>query len=315
MEPGTDTFDYHRLYRSWSGYRWWKPLLTGLLGLTFYILLIVVLFLAAVVVALQSDEGLAFYGDRLATVDLTDPLVFAFSMVLLILMIPALASAALITGPRPIGLLSSVQGRIRWGWLGRCLGAAIAVYALSFAISFLLPPVLPGGSGGSGGSGFSVGDSTALLAGMTLLLVPFQAAAEEYVFRGYLVQTIGSWLRHPAFAILIPVPFFVLGHGYDPLGQTDVAFFAIFAGWITWRTGGLEAAIAAHAVNNCLIFLFGAYGLVDVNAQEGSVAALVLSIATMATFAAVVLRMSGNIERTRAVAPVPPEPLPAGYLP
>ncbi|MBG6217144.1 membrane protease YdiL (CAAX protease family) [Arthrobacter sp. CAN_A6] len=315
MEPGTTTVDYHRLYRSWSGYRWWKPLLTGLLGLSFYILLIVVLFLAGVVFALQSDEGLASYGDRLATVDLTDPLVFAFSMVLLILMIPALALAALITGPRPTGLLSSVQGRIRWGWLSRCLGAAIAVYALSFAISFLLPPVLPGGSGSSAGSGFSVGDNTALLVGLTLLLVPFQAAAEEFVFRGYLVQTIGSWLRHPAFAILIPVPFFVLGHGYDPLGQTDVAFFAIFAGWITWRTGGLEAAIAAHAVNNCLIFLLGAYGLVDVNAQEGSVAALVISVATMATFAAVVLRMSGSIERTRSVVSVPPEPLPAGHLP
>ncbi|WP_049822745.1 CPBP family intramembrane glutamic endopeptidase [Arthrobacter sp. H41] len=318
MEHGAATFDYHRLYRSWSGYRWWKPLLTGLLGLAFYIFLIVLLFLAGIIVVLQGDEGLASYGDRLATVDLSDPLVFAFSMVLIILMIPALALAALITGPRPIGLLSSVHARIRWGWLGRCLVAAVAVYALSFGISFLLPPAF---SGGTAGSGLSVDDRTALLVGMTLLLVPFQAAAEEYVFRGYLAQTIGSWLRHPAFAILIPVPFFVLGHGYDPLGQADVAFFAVFAGWITWRTGGLEAAIAAHAVNNCLIFLLGAYGLVDVNSQEGSATALVLSVATLAAFAAVVLRLSAGLERVRTTAPAPmkppapPAPLPAGHLP
>jgi hypothetical protein len=44
-----------------------------------------------------------------------------------------------------------------------------------------------------------------------LLLVPLQAAAEEYIFRGYLMQSIGRWLRHPAFAILLPVPLFVLG--------------------------------------------------------------------------------------------------------
>ena len=28
-----------------------------------------------------------------------------------------------------------------------------------------------------------------------LLIVPLQAAAEEYVFRGYLMQSIGRWLR------------------------------------------------------------------------------------------------------------------------
>jgi hypothetical protein len=61
---------------------------------------------------------------------------------------------------------------------------------------------------------------------------------------------IGRWLRHPAFAILLPVPLFVLGHGYDLLGQIGVGLFAVAAGWLTWRTGGLEAAIALHVVNN-----------------------------------------------------------------
>ncbi|WP_051476967.1 type II CAAX endopeptidase family protein [Arthrobacter sp. Br18] len=309
MDHGA-TYEYHRLSRAWTGYRWWKPLLTGLLGLAFYITFLILFILAGVVLALGSGNGVTPYVDRLSTIDLSDPLVFAFSMITIILMTPALALAALITGPRPIGLHSSVLGRIRWGWLGRCLAAAVGVYSLSLGISFLLPPGL---SGGSTGAGFWVDGRTALLVTLTLLLVPFQAAAEEYVFRGYLTQTIGSWLRHPAFAILIPVPFFVLGHGYEPLGQADVALFAVFAGWITWRTGGLEAAIAAHAVNNCLIFLLGAYGLVDVNSKEGAAIGLVISVATMAAFAALVLRMARRLERTRPVLPAPPVPLTAGF--
>jgi hypothetical protein len=95
---------------------------------------------------------------------------------------------------------------------------------------------------------------------VVLLLVPVQAAAEEYIFRGYLMQSIGRWLRHPAFAILLPVPLFVLGHGYDLLGQIGVGLFAVAAGWLTWRTGGLEAAIALHVVNNLSAFLLSLVG-------------------------------------------------------
>jgi membrane protease YdiL (CAAX protease family) len=96
---------------------------------------------------------------------------------------------------------------------------------------------------------------------IVLLLVPVQAAAEEYIFRGYLMQSIGRWLRHPAFAILLPVPLFVLGHGYDLLGQIGVGLFAVAAGWLTWRTGGLEAAIALHVVNNLSAFLLSLVGV------------------------------------------------------
>ncbi|MBJ2119536.1 CPBP family intramembrane metalloprotease [Arthrobacter sp. MSA 4-2] len=247
----------------------------------------------------------ASYLERLESFDLSDPLVFGFTMVSLILLIPALALAALITGPRPIGLLSSVHGRIRWGWLGRCLAAAAVIYSLSIALSFLLEPLFPGYVPATLDL---AGPRVGILIVMTILLVPFQAAAEEYVFRGYLMQAVGSWLRHPAFAILLPVPLFVLGHGYDLLGQLDVALFAVFAGWITWRTGGLEAAIAAHVVNNSTIFLLGAVGLVDVNAKEGSAIGLGISVLTTAAFAVVVLRMfdrSGSLRRDRVVVPAP----------
>jgi membrane protease YdiL (CAAX protease family) len=295
-----DEYAFHRLGLSWPRYRWWKPLLTGLLGITIYLAFVVVLLLVSVVVALATSTDVQQYMDPAAAIDLSDPVIFAFTLLSLIIMIPALVLATLIMGPRPAGLLSSVAGRIRWPWLGLCTLVAIGVYAVSFTISGLIGGLFP-----SGGVPIQQPDTSTMLIllAMTLLAVPFQAAAEEYVFRGYLMQLVGGWLRHPAFAILLPVPLFVLGHLYDPLGQVDIAVFAIFAGWITWRTGGLEAAIAVHAINNMTIFGLGALGLADVNATEGSVSGLVVSVLTMASTAFVIVWLADRrgIERHRTV--------------
>lgn len=301
MDQLDQHYAYHRLARSWPQYRWWKPLLTGLLGLAFYLALTVLLLVVGVVAALATSADTQQIMAAAEALDLSNPAIFAVTLVSLILMIPALGMATFIIGPKPIGLLSSVAGRIRWRWLVTCVVAAIAVFLASLLVSTLLTVVFP--EEGPAPSGQQDTSILWIMLALSLLAVPFQAAAEEYVFRGYLMQAIGGWLRHPAFAILLPIPLFVLGHGYDPLGQADVAIFALFAGWITWRTGGLEAAIAVHAINNMTIFVLGAFGLVDVNSTEGSLSGLVLSVATMAVTAVVIVRLadSRGIARTRTV--------------
>jgi membrane protease YdiL (CAAX protease family) len=317
MQPVDGQYEFHRLALSWPRHRWWKPLLTALLGFVFYTVFLLVVVVAGLGLAFLSPTGVDPYLDALTVLDLTNPVMFAFTLVSLILMIPALALAALIMGPKPIGLLSSVAGRIRWRWLAVCTGVALAVFLASLAVSTGIGFFFPEEAAAAPVQQ----DTTILLVmlALSLLAVPFQAAAEEYVFRGFLMQAIGSWLRHPAFAILLPVPLFVLGHGYDPLGQTDVAIFAIFAGWISWRTGGLEAAIAVHAINNMTIFALGAFGLVDVNSTEGSVGGLVVSALTMGVTAVVIVRLADRrgIERTRTVAPQPvlqpAAPYPGGW--
>ncbi len=317
MEQVDRQFAFHRLARSSPGHRWWKPLLTALLGVAFYLVFTIILLLIGVIAALATSADVEQYMAAAVAIDLSDPVIFAFTLISLILMIPALWLAVLLIGPRPVGLLSSIAGRIRWRWLAVCTAAALAIYLASLLVSTVIESFFP-----TEGAPATLQEDTStlvVLLALTLLAVPFQAAAEEYVFRGFLMQAIGSWLRHPAFAILLPVPLFVLGHGYDPLGQTDVAIFAIFAGWITWRTGGLEAAIAVHAINNMTIFALGAVGLVDVNSTEGSVGGLVVSIATMAVTAVVIVRLADRrgIERTRTVSPEPAAPAPPapGYLP
>ncbi|WP_247828378.1 CPBP family intramembrane glutamic endopeptidase [Arthrobacter antioxidans] len=319
MEQIEEQFAFHRLARSWPQHRWWKPLLTALLGGAFYVVFIIMVLVTGLALASLTPAGVGPYFDALSVLDLSNPVMFAFTLVSLILMIPALALAALIMGPRPIGLLSSVAGRIRWRWLAVCAGVSVAVFLVNLAVSFGVGALFPAEAEPAP---LPPETSTLLiLLTLSVLAVPFQAAAEEYVFRGFLMQAIGSWLRHPAFAILLPVPLFVLGHGYDPLGQADVAVFAIFAGWITWRTGGLEAAIAVHAVNNMTIFVLGAFGLVDVNSTEGSLSGLVLSAATMAVTAVIIIRLADRrgVARTRTVtlrpALEPTNPFPGPPLP
>ena len=284
----TDTmFPYHRLARYSPRYRWWRPLLVGVVGAVFYVVLSLLYLVPFAVLTFTAPAELAAFADVLntGTIDMTDPTVFAFALGSIALMLPSLWLATLLLGSRPVGLLSSVATRLRWPWMLRCFGSALVVYTIVFGFAFLVLDPLSGVDPISP----TVTASTALLVLLALVLTPLQATAEEYVFRGYLMQTVGGWLKHPAWAILLPVPLFAIGHDYDLWGLADVAVFAIAAGWLTWRTGGLEAAIAAHVVNNTLLFVLGAFGIVDLNAKGGSPSGIVMTVVTMAAYGAWVL--------------------------
>ncbi len=282
----TQTFAFHRVGRTSSGYRWWKPAVVGVITTTIYAFLLLLVFVWMAIAALADptfENAMEEFLRDPETLDMTDPFTFAMTMISIMLMLPALLIATRVLGAKPVGLLSSVTGRIRWSWLVRCMGLAVAVFGAGYLTSLAIVAF----RGESVEPTFDNPQLWTIIA-ITVLLVPFQAAAEEFVFRGYLMQTIGGWLRHPVFAIALPVPLFVLGHDYELFGMIDVAVFAIVAGWLSWRTGGLEAAIALHIVNNCAISVLGAIGLVDVNATELGVADLTMSLVIMLVFAIVV---------------------------
>ena len=93
-----------------------------------------------------------------------------------------------------------------------------------------------------------------------LLLTPFQAAGEEYFFRGYLTQAFGGSSRGrrawQGARDRGPAVLFAIAHG---LGQSVPLFFdrlafGLVAGVLVIYTGGLEAGIAMHVLNNFLAF-------------------------------------------------------------
>ncbi|MFC4139801.1 MULTISPECIES: CPBP family intramembrane glutamic endopeptidase [unclassified Microbacterium] len=304
-----ENVEYHRLNLARGRRpRWWRPLLVALLGLALYIGMIIVLvvpfaFAAAFVPeVMQVISRVAGSGGM----DMTDPATFVVAMLSIILLLPALLIASRVIAGRGLGLLSSVTGRLRWGWMLRCLGLAAAVFALQTAISMTIA-LLQGEDLIVTGAAPQPWPMLLLV----ILLVPLQSATEEYVFRGFLMQTIGSWLKHPAFAILLPLPLFVFGHLYDVWGLLSVAAFALAAGWLTWRTGGLEAGIALHVVNNVSIFVLASFGLADANSSGGGPLDLLVSVLVLAVTVGVLewMQRRTSIARTRTLrwhAPVVP---------
>lgn len=202
----------------------------------------------------------------------------------LTLMIPACFIALKLVGRRPLGTLTSVAQRMRWGVLGRASALATLFYLVGIGASAFLPvgEDVPAPS-------LSIAGLVALLL-VALLLTPFQAAAEEYVFRGLFPQTLGAWWSSRFLAYGLPLALFTMGHLYNFVGLAAVAVMGGAMAWLTWRSGGLELAIAVHAANNTVLFVLGAFGLADPNATGGGWLDLLITIALLAVVVAVLYR-------------------------
>ncbi len=153
--------------------------------------------------------------------------------------------------------VSSVRPRLRWGYLLVCVPLAVVALVASVGVGLLLP-LAPGESPVGQVNEFTSQTRDFLL--VILLLTPLQAAGEEYLFRGYLTQAFGS-LRvakrvSQTLAVLGPALIFALFHGFsqEPPVFFDRFAFGVVAGILVIRTGGLEAAIAMHVLNNFLAF-------------------------------------------------------------
>lgn len=150
------------------------------------------------------------------------------------------------------GLLSSVLGRLRWRWFAATFGVAVVTLAIILATQRLA---------GVDAAAWVLNPQQGWWAFVLVMLLttPLQAAAEEYFFRGYLMAALGSMVRAPWFGIVTSAALFTAFHASGNAAIVADRFaFGLLAGWLVWRTGGLEAAIAAHVVNNIASFTIAA---------------------------------------------------------
>jgi membrane protease YdiL (CAAX protease family) len=241
-----DGASYPQILRG-QWYAWWRSAAGVILGLSLFLLVTTVVSQALVMVFWATTAGDQPYRDYFTKA-------FAFELPTgmlavnlgLAALIPiAWALMAMIHQMRP-RWLSSVQPRIRWRYMFGCL--AIAAVALN-GVMLLSTTV---------GKPLSVQtqqDFWAFLA-VIVLTSPIQAAAEEIFFRGYLLQALGSLVAKPWFGVIASAVVFALLHGTQnvPLFVDRLAF-GLLAGILVWRTGGLEAGIAAHVINNVFAYL------------------------------------------------------------
>jgi CAAX protease family protein len=153
--------------------------------------------------------------------------------------------------------LASVRPLFRWRYLGTSMGLAFVLFNLVLFVQHLgqpFPALQP------------QQDYWVFLV-VILLTSPLQAAAEEIFFRGYLLQSFHTLApRSPWFGVVCSAALFALFHGTQNLPLfLDRFAFGVLVGVLVVRTGGLEAAIGAHVVNNLMAFSYA--GLYSTIAQ------------------------------------------------
>lgn len=250
--------EYHHALRG-PRHAWWRPPLALALG--FGLALAFMLALLGTLYFLVRLTGPA--SARTALVDETTPFGFLAVTLGLAMLTPAALLATRLAHGKGSGRLSSVAGHFRWRWFLQCMAVLVPVFIAYLAVDLLLDPPEDGRY-----------PQWTLMLPIVLVGVPFQAAGEEYLLRGLLLQNVGAMFASPRLAAVVAslasVLLFAAAHGsLDVWIFIDMAIFGAACVVLALRTGGLEASIALHATNNVVgmggTLLFGGWleGFVD----------------------------------------------------
>ena len=157
---------------------------------------------------------------------------------------------------RPFLTLVTGYRRVRWRRVWRGFWIYLLLAAVAFSISYLL---------NSEDFRLVIEPRTLLVfVAVVMALVPVQAAAEELLFRGYLLQLFGLATSNVLILSLTSGALFVLPHlGNPEMPAVDEGFwiacinFAVFGflmAAVTLKDGGIELAVGAHVANNVFAF-------------------------------------------------------------
>jgi uncharacterized protein len=237
---------YPQLLRT-TYFVWWRSALGALFGLSMFVLLTSIISrivtLLAWSITTPGIPYLQYYNEAYAFVRPSGMLAANLGVSMLIPICWLLMTMVHQVAPR---WLTSVQPGMRWRYLFLCMGiAAIALNGARLASLSLSEPLR-----------FGVQSGFWWFLLVIIFTSPLQAAAEELFFRGYLMQALGSLVRQPWFGVVVSSLVFAYLHGSQnlPLFLNRLAF-GLLAAILVVRTGGLEAGIAAHVVNNVFAYV------------------------------------------------------------
>ena len=225
---------------------WWRSMLGAVFGLSLYLLLVSVVSQAVVALVWALSHPVDYRSYYTQAFGFERPVGMLATNLGIATLIPISVVLVLVIHRTRARWLFSVGPGLRWRYLGICLLVALVALNGVLALSTTV----------SGVPDFSVQKNFWLFLVVIVLTSPFQAAAEELFFRGYLMQALGSVVAKPWFGVLGSSVVFALMHGTQNLPLfVDRLAFGLLAAVLVWRTGGLEAGIAAHVVNNVFAYL------------------------------------------------------------
>ncbi len=287
--PASETLTYEQIYR--RGRQGWAWYLGGIATIVAMFLVVVPIVVSLAAMSLYFVTGTPpedLYDKLNALIDSSEvaPVDLLFTNVVLMIGIPtAWLCIRLFHGLKP-RWLSSVRPRIRWGWLFVSFGSAFLALLVAIVLGALLPA-----SADASTTATTLNDFTTTTRNFLIIIVlttPLQAAAEEYLFRGYLTQAFGGWFGSRAVAVVGPALLFALAHGSQSLPIFFDRFaFGVVAGVLVVATGGLEAGIAYHVLNNFLAYGFAlAYSDLEtaLNPTGGSWSDVLITVAKSLAF-------------------------------
>ncbi len=279
--------EYPTYPRRFISYRWFKPLLAGLLFAVLYLgsTVAIVLLGALNQGGLESVMKIAGSYD---TMDVSSGPGILLNLGSLAVAIPLLALTALIVRDRPFSSYSSARGGWDWSVFGRMMLLALLVCGVPNLVWILLDH-------GPLNNQFTI--ATFLL---LTVMGPLQCIAEEYMFRGLLMQTFGGWFRIPVIAVVLQALIFMAMHPYNLTGKLTILATGCMMGLMAWISRGIEASSAIHIVNNMVAFYADGLGLGAIG-SEVSTLDLVVTLIIDAIYVAVllVLRKKGFFDRIK----------------
>lgn len=255
--PHPEPRTYPLMLRTWT-YETWRPVVgLILMPIAMFVVAPFALFpLLAVTVALDHQGSFGTALKDAATLDQVTWQGLLYLNLTLAALVPLTwGLVRWLHGMRPRWLMS-VRPGIRWRFFVACLGLSVIAILAQIAVGALLP----GDPDDLSGSVNTITGALVAMAVVVLFTTPLQAMGEEYLFRGYLMQAVGSLSRRPWVAIVVSGLLFALAHGVQngPLFVDRLAF-GLLAAYLVFRTGGLEAGIALHIWNNLVAFGFALF--------------------------------------------------------
>ena len=235
--------DYITFPRTFENYAWYKPIIVFIIATIILVIFQGVVFLGITLVfgldvlRTMSGNGL----NSALSIIITDLVIFMF--------VPGLYVASKIVKDRPFSSYSSSRG----GWNFKLYFKALIIPLILYIIFQFIDVAVNGAKG--------TYQVSILFLIVLFISIPLQSIAEEFMFRGILMQTLGSWFKIPLLAIIIQAIIFAFAHGYNSFGFFEILVNGLMWGFFTWKTNGLEVGCAIHTANNFSVGLFIMLGL------------------------------------------------------
>ena len=253
--------DYTTYPTTLDNYRWYKPALIMILSVILFFAFMVV-FMTILMLVFPDFNILA--GNPLDYTSYTS-IMMLFAIALLI---PSIYMATKLVYKIPFSKQIAVNRKWNWGILIKTMIVSFIVIAIFMVGNILLKDII------------IINHFTLITFLLILIVVPLQCFAEEYLFRGLLMQSLGSWFKIPLLAIVLQAVIFGIIHNqYDMMGMGAILFSGLVYGFLTSYTKGLEVSTAIHTANNIIGIILP--GIISTYSSQSSIENSLLHVITL----------------------------------